>query len=35
MLKIRDARETAASMAAAFIATLLFLSATVGPLPIA
>lgn len=35
MLKTIDPREVAASIAAAFIASLLFVSAAVGPLPVA
>jgi hypothetical protein len=33
--RIIDTREVAASMAAAFIAAMLFVSAAIGPLPIA
>lgn len=35
MIKTINPREIAASIAGAFIATLLFVSAAVGPLPIA
>lgn len=35
MLNSREFRDTAASMAGAFVAALLFVSAAVGPLPIA
>lgn len=35
MLKTLDARELATSVGGAFVATLLFLSAAVGPLPLA
>lgn len=35
MPKIIDTREIAASVAGAFIATLLFVSAAIGPLPVA
>jgi hypothetical protein len=35
MTKILDPREVAASLAGAFVATLLFVSAAIGPLPLA
>lgn len=35
MMSFTTARQTAVSIAAAFLATMLFVSAAVGPLPIA
>ncbi len=35
MIKLIDQREIAASVAGAFVATLLFISAAIGPLPLA
>jgi hypothetical protein len=35
MIKLIDQREIAASLAGAFVATLLFVSAAIGPLPLA
>lgn len=35
MIKLINPREVAASLAGAFIATLLFITAAIGPLPVA